>query len=180
MESTTKILKQAGVFNAVLILIGMGYAIARLFGNVNGYMIADVALQLLAFAFALKYAFQGYKKDEAKSFKAFLWVTALSLAVTIVDILMSGKPPITMAVFPGIRLICVLLLALIKDLGKTKSYLLAGICFLSSVAGFIRQLIAAVSLSQALFKSLSGFVLSSVLFVFVLAKYIEKESRGTK
>ena len=180
MEFITKNLKQAGIFNTALIVVGLAYDVFNLFNARNVYNVIAVVLQIVAYCFALNYAFKGYKKSAAKSFKMFLYAFALSMITTMAYTLINGKAPMHSTVFAAIRLVCVVILAFGKDLGKTKSYALAGTSLLFATISVVKQLTNDVSLARQLITSLSAFILSAVLFIFIVAKYKDKESRVAK
>lgn len=179
MEFITKNLKQAGIFNTILIVGGMVYDIVRIFRESSVYSTIAVVLQLIAYCFALNYAFRGYKKDAAKSYKMFLYAFILSMIATMVSVLIHGKAPMHSTVLSVIRLVCVSILAFTNDLGKTKSYLFSAITFIVAVISLVWQISNGVQFGR-LYSFLSALVLSAVLCVFVVAKYSDKESRGAK
>ena len=173
-------LKKAGIFNTVLIFGGLVYDVVRIFTSSGVYSIIAVILQIVAYCFALNYAFSGYKKDAARWFKFFLCSFALSMLVTIISTLIHGKAPIVSIVFAVIRLICVLILATVKDLGKTKSYVLAGTSLVFALISLVSQIVNNGLHFGRLYSCLSALILSAVLFVFVAAKYRDKKARGTE
>lgn len=173
-------LKQTGIFNTILIAVGIIYDVVRAFSASNALSIIAIAFQLIAYFFALNYAFSGYKKDAAKSFRHFLYGYALSILVTMISSYVRGKAPINSTIFAIIRFILVLILAYGKDLGKLNSYLLAEAVFILSFDTVIRQATNASALFRSLYTILSSLILSAVLWVFIVAKYQDKESRGTK
>ena len=181
MNFITKNLKQAGVFNTLLIVVGIVYDIARLFNQNNTYnVILIVLLQLIAYSFALSYAFKGYKKNAAKSFKLFVYAFGLSLLATIIRTIVSNDAPVIATVNSIIGFIPVAILAFVKDLGKKRSLSLAGVSLASGVFGIVYVALTAPEFARTLLTTLSGLILSAVLFIFVIAKYRDKEARGAK
>lgn len=180
MNFITKNLKQAGIFNTALIAVGVVYDVSRLF-NANGlYLIICLVFKILAYCFALNYAFRGYKKDAARSYKHFLYAYGLSILVGVISSSVDGAASMKSTIFAIIRLVCVAILAYGKDLGKTKSYALAGITFISSITGFIGYLVNYEISFVSFVLRLCGYILPAVLCIFVAAKYADKEARGAK
>lgn len=180
MEFITKNLKQAGIFNATLIVLGIVYDIVRLFSVSNAYALIAIVLQILAYCAALNYAFKGYKKDAAKSYRHFLYAFGLSIIATMISTSMRGKAPVRANIYAFISLVCVMALAYTKDIGKTRSYIFAIVALAFSVISLLDQLINSGLALRGLLVTLSEFILSMVLFVFVIAKYRDKQERGTK
>ena len=180
MEFITKNLKQAGIFNTALIIIGIVYDVVRIFSISNTYSLIAIVLQLFAYCAALNYAFKGYKKDAAKSYRHFLYAFALSIIATMISASMRGKAPMRANICAFISLVCVMALAYTKDIGKTRSYAFALVALASSVINLAGQLIRSGLTYKGLLVTLSEFILCMVLFVFVIAKYRDKQERGTK
>ena len=173
-------LTKIDVLNVALIVIGVAYDIARLFFDNNVYTIIAIALQLVAYCFALNYVFKRYSKKAAESFKMFLYGFGLSMIATVISTIIAGRAPLSANIQTIIRIICIVILAFVKDLGKTKSYALSCIIFVLSTYNIISQMINTNFDFKGLIMSLCGFILSTLLCIFVFAKYREKESRGTK
>lgn len=152
------------------------------------------AIDLLILGFGFFYFINGYKKDAASFYKYYtlLFAFRIFLSVISVDALfdvngIGGFPlKILMALLPYTP---VLILALVKDLGKKKSFTLSGIVF----AWYFLCLVATIVISASgslnvlamlntmnLIKSGTMVVFSALLVVMTIAKYQDKDARGTK
>jgi len=129
---------------------------------------------ILSCIFSMLYCLYGYKKDAAKYFKMFCVSFSISLIVrTILNI---EQGDIAGAILAAIAVICLLILAFAKDLGKTKSYTLCGITFAVLIANVIVQAVSGKALTGAVSRLIIGLTLA----VMIHAKYKDKESRGSK
>ena len=152
------------------------------------------AIDLLILGFGFFYFINGYKKDAASFYKYYtlLFAFRIFLSIISVDALfdvngIGGFPlKILMALLPYTP---VLILALVKDLGKKKSFTLSGIVF----AWYFLCLVATIVISASgslnvlamlntmnLIKSGTMVVFSALLVVMTIAKYQDKDARGTK
>ena len=151
------------------------------------------AIDLLILGFGFFYFINGYKKDAASFYKYYtlLFAFRIFLSIISVDALfdvngIGGFPlKILMALLPYTP---VLILALVKDLGKKKSFTLSGIVF----AWYFLCLVATIVISASgslnilamlntmnLIKSGTMVVFSALLVVMTIAKYQDKDARGT-
>ena len=151
------------------------------------------AIDLLILGFGFFYFINGYKKDAASFYKYYtlLFAFRIFLSIISVDALfdvngIGGFPlKILMALLPYTP---VLILALVKDLGKKKSFTLSGIVF----AWYFLCLVATIVISASgslnvlamlntmnLIKSATMVVFSALLVVMTIAKYQDKDARGT-
>lgn len=152
------------------------------------------AIDLLILGFGFFYFINGYKKDAASFYKYYtlLFAFRIFLSVISVDALfdvngIGGFPlKILMALLPYTP---VLILALVKDLGKKKSFTLSGIVF----AWYFLCLVATIVISASgslnilamlntmnIIKNATMVVFSALLVVMTIAKYQDKDARGTK
>ena len=151
------------------------------------------AIDLLILGFGFFYFINGYKKDAASFYKYYtlLFAFRIFLSIISVDALfdvngIGGFPlKILMALLPYTP---VLILALVKDLGKKKSFTLSGIVF----AWYFLCLVATIVISASgslnvlamlntmnIIKSATMVVFSALLVVMTIAKYQDKDARGT-
>ena len=152
------------------------------------------AIDLLILGFGFFYFINGYKKDAASFYKYYtlLFAFRIFLSIISVDALfdvngIGGFPlKILMALLPYTP---VLILALVKDLGKKKSFTLSGIVF----AWYFLCLVATIVISASgslnilamlntmnIIKNATMVVFSALLVVMTIAKYQDKDARGTK
>lgn len=172
--------KVIGIIDTILIVIGIGYDIARVFTMNSIGFLPGIIFQIIAYCFALDYAFRGHKKDAAKSYKRFLFAFALSMLITLIRCFYKGNLPMSFNILSAISLLFVLVLAFKKDFGKRNSYILAFGILLLSIAKIVIQYFSGLLTFESLFASLSSLIISITLCIFVIAKYIDKESRGSK
>ena len=152
------------------------------------------AIDLLILGFGFFYFINGYKKDAASFYKYYTLLFAFRIFISIasIDAMFNAtlgstsQLQIIVALLPYTP---VLILALVKDLGKKKSYALSGITF----AWYLALLIISIILSAAnkvdvssaieamgVIKSVTMVVFSALLVVMTIAKYQDKDARGTK
>ena len=152
------------------------------------------AIDLLILGFGFFYFINGYKKDAASFYKYYtlLFAFRIFLSIISVDALfdvngIGGFPlKILMALLPYTP---VLILALVKDLGKKKSFALSGgvfawyfLCLVATIIGSAsaRFDVLAMLNTMNLIKSATLVVFSALLLVMTIAKYQDKDARGTK
>lgn len=135
----------------------------------------DYVVTMFTLMFAALYFMLGYKKNSAIYYKMFVWSYAVGMGVLV--LLMEGKP-LVFIISSLINYGILFVLAVGKDLGKVRSYILCILGLLLetlSVILFIRifgtQYISCMS---------SKVLLSILLLVMIYAKYADKDSRGTK
>ena len=183
MEFITNNLKKIGIINIILIV---AVFIARCITFPNSLAIVKVesVIGVIGLIMGFIYAFNGYKKDDAKYYKWFMYIYAVnSLVSVIVPVLDANKErPLTLlTIFGIINLICICLLTFVKDFGKTKSFVSIGIVLLINVVRFISILFAAnESNTSIITASLENLVLAIIAFMFVVCKFADKASRGAK
>ncbi len=151
------------------------------------------AIDLLILGFGFFYFINGYKKDAASFYKYYtiLFAFRIFLSIISVDALFDvngiGRFPlkILMALLPYTP---VLILALVKDLGKKKSLALSGsvfawyfLCLVATIIGSAsaRFDVLAMLNTMNLIKSATLVVFSALLLVMTIAKYQDKDARGT-
>ena len=180
-------LKKAGYFNAALIVIAIAFQVKALF-NANALLTDKIfyILYIVGLVSGLIYSLSGYKKDSAKYYKSFMIIYALlstySIVSKIVNNIAIGMElfHIATTILSVIADICIIVLAFTKDLGKSKSYSLIitnlVIILGSTVLGFIvsEGFINLVEIWLPL------VMLSIIAYIFVCAKFADKEARGAK
>ena len=142
-------------------------------------------LTIAAFLIAAIYVFKGYTKAVAVSFKVFTLLFALSICLSIAG---AFRVNIIPALCETVSLIFVVFLALKKDFGKSNSFSLCGLVAILSIANIIEvvKLNPGVKLdgtsygSLILGRAIAQLLISYLFGVMTYAKYLDKESRGTK
>lgn len=184
MKDIDSILKKLGYFNSILLVIAIVLKVITII-KVPLIIKIDSAFCIIALIFGLMYSLKGYKKDNAKYYKSFMLMYFVSSAISFISSLMLavsdlGKLGIVMIISNLIILISVLVLALIKNFGENKSLILAILIFLINVFKLFFD-IAIKGMNTSIFSAgFANLILACILCAFVIAKYLDKASRGTK
>ena len=176
MELINDNLKKAGYFNSVLIVAAIILRAIN-FANSPTLMMVDNAVCILALVFGLLYSLNGYKKDAAKYYKAFIYLYLISSLFALIGPIL-GERNILMIISRALVFIAVFVLAFIKDLGENKSSKLALAIFVINVATLCYGVTSKAI--PFIIMHLGNVALSCILCVFVSAKYADKKSRGAK
>ena len=182
MKLLSNNLKKAGYFNAILIVIAIVF---RLFAFSSGVVYkVDTVICILALIAGLIYSLMGYTKAVANYYKVFMLLYAINSAESIippvVGALNAGKTVVLLfALVPAIIMICALILAFAKDLGKEKSTTLSWIILAVSIAKVVLEFCLPDGIHH-LTATIAYLIQAIIAFVFVAAKYADKKSRGTK
>lgn len=164
----------------VIILCGMAWTLYSIFTLqvpeefAAGMQVTHGFLLLTLFA-ALIYCIKGCGKASADWFMFFLIMFTVMKFVFAVAArkATSALVPVTEVIPFG--MLCVLAVA--KDLGKNKSFILAVVVLLASLVQFMFLTLEGNSLPASAFGSV---ILSVVLLVMLEAKYEDKATRGSK
>ena len=180
------IYKTIFVLNIFCIVAGTAVSIKNIFNPASGILMrAGGILTIIAFLVAAIYVFKGYTKTAAICFKLFTAAFAFSLILSIIG---AAQISIIPAIFEGLSLVLVVVIALKKDFGKSNSFSVCGIIAILAIANIIEviKLNPGVKLSGnnyeslVLGRSIAQFLLSYLFGIITYAKYLDKESRGTK
>ena len=179
-------LKQAGIFNAILIAIAIVLEAYILFTTkefISDYLFSISII--VALVFGLFYSINGYQKNAAKYYKLFMnmcvlayFLSAASDLFYIDDAVFGASMITTYASF--VRLIPIAILAFARDYGNRNSLICAYVVFLITLFIFIRCIVVYSEYSGLIIDDLSQLVLSGIIVVFVAAKYEDKDARGTE
>ena len=176
MKLINENLKKAGYFNALLIVIGIVLK-ALSFLNNPIYIQIDAVVCIIAMVFGLFYSLNGYKKDAAKYYKAFMYLYLFSSLFSFIASISGDKTNIIIVITNVVILLSAAALAFAKDLGESKSNTLSLVILaLNIVKMFV--VISTTGVSLAVTLHFSNLVLACILCVFVSAKYADKQSRG--
>ena len=181
MNFITKNLKQAGVFNTILIVITIILQIYLMF--VEGF---KPALQpynyvmIIASIFGLIYAFYGYKKHAAKYYKAFIFLALIAFVLSAISFVPNFSQWKIGTCLAFVRIIPIALLGFIKDFGKKNSLICAYVAFVCSSIIFISAIMQNDYILARIALGLIQVLISAITIVFVEAKYADKASRGAK
>ena len=155
------------------------------------YWLAKI-VNALTLILALVYLIKGYKKEDAKLYKAFLIVYGIGILISSASmvVLVNFIPVITRVLVPNYAIMygTVMVLACAENLGEKKSMMFAWVNFALVAILLVALLItlpgtarggtlinSAVDIHIAKY-----FILSLVLVVTTRSKYVDKETRGTK
>lgn len=176
------------IVNLVGILFGFGVNGYALFASDSGRSLQCAAIfTMLALLASLVYLFFGYGKDGSLYFRLFLSALVISDLMGIVS---NAAPyyseyPSVIYALVALPACLSLVLAVAENLGKTKSYVLAGgvlacrlLLLLFTLTGFFPAYSYKID-TVFLLRSISLTVLAAVLCLMVYAKYRDKAARGS-
>lgn len=183
MEKKTVVPKSISIFFVILCAAGIVlniYDIIKYGQSAGGCFVAMDIITCIAIIMALVYCFMGYKKNAAAYFKAFSIAGTLIQMVYLYAMATKFDNVLTAKITFCVSLISYAswsMLAVNKDLGKTKS------CWLSGIIMFLSVVVAMLQTPNGTYyilKSCTVVLVSVFLFVMVYAKYQDKTDRGTK
>ena len=137
--------------------------------------VISCVLVIIELGLALVYSLAGYKKDSARYFHWFGIGFAL---IGMVSCLM-GEALVVM-VFQLISFGCACILAVAKDLGKVKSYVLVGVTVLCSLVLLVIKIFVFGTTIEKCGPIVGVLIITIIYGIMVMAKYMDKDSRGTK
>lgn len=151
-------------------------------GDIISYLQGGSALLALISGFI--YIISGYKKNAAAYYKGYVWILLIAEGIAMCVSISNG----TNYIVKFVKMATVVLFTILatgKDLGKKKSYSLAGTLFVIEVALLVRSLIKFLpgidaTLLPYIFEPIEHVVLTITTIFMVCGKYIDKESRGAK
>ena len=170
-----------------------------IFMLVNARSISDPDSKISAYSFAMRnliwaaamicafvYAQKGYSKEAAGFYKAMMAFYALSSVFPIVTFIRTSG--FGLAVLESIiKVVLLLVLAFGKDLGKRNTWILYSIVFVFEIihAPLANMVTDSSTYSQVVLGSLinsaiSRLVIAGLLGLCIVAKYRDKEIRGSK
>lgn len=186
-------MKVISVINALLVLICAAGCVYVCTSGSGTYFIVSAVVEFLALVFSVLYYVFGFRKDAAKFYKLFMLFYASTYLVELLAAII-GKSELsvltdasTTIIFSMILYGNTLLLAVSKDLGKKASLglCIAGVvCYALPLAGCavpgFMPFDTPVLWLSCLILFASHFVLALNALIMTLAKYKDKEMRGTK
>lgn len=154
----------------------------------------EAVLMIASLLSAFVYILKGYSKNMAKAYKVFLYTFLAEAVLSIVSVIVTSNQladmdsivlPIILSV---IIALCIAILAFVKDLGKTKSFIAAGVLLATTFVSYFMGSSAhegVVRGGEVIYTSIGLLRSSTVLLAFtlgflVIAKYVDKTARGTK
>ena len=170
-------LKKTGYFNATLIVIAIILRVIVIPTAPILIKIDSIAC-LLALISGLVYCLNGYKKDVAKYYKAFMILYLISNISSIAMSILHASN-IILIIANAVIIICVAFLALGKDLGEKKSNSFALVVLAINAIKLIYNIVANPTVGTVR-GGITSLILACILCMFVSAKYADKASRGAK
>ena len=147
------------------------------------------AVVILALGASLLYLFNGYKKNAAGYFKLYMCLFAMAQLVSTFATVYSapnGQSLISVA-FPALTYGPILVLALVENLGKKRSYLVCAFVVAAYLTASVLILVMVPGLlaggteagTLCLIRSGTTLLLAIIMSMMIVAKYRDKEERGT-
>lgn len=131
-------------------------------------------LNIIACTPAMYYCLSNHDKNASKAYIIFCVIYAIT---ELLKLLLRTKAGVSIVLLPPtIVFASLVVLCLAKDLGKKKSYILAGIVVVMSAIDLVYVL---VNYSESTMYMFQNLILSGCLFMMVYAKYKNKELRGS-
>lgn len=139
---------------------------------------------LLALASGFIYIISGYKKNASAYFKGYVWILLIAEGIGACVAIKYGNSYI----IKFAKMACVILFTMLatgKDMGKKRSFSIAGTLLVIEVALLIHYLIKYLpgidaTLLPYIFDPIEHVVLTITTIFMVCGKYIDKETRGAK
>ena len=140
---------------------------------------------LAMIAMGIVYSLNNYEKRAAKYYKAFLLLNVVVTIMTVlIGIIFSKLDLLTIfkSVVYGTKALLLLALALWKDLGESKTWILYCAIWFLDITVFMLIVIkmAMTSFDISFMGILTALVSDVVMGIAIRGKYLDKESRGTK
>lgn len=147
-------------------------------------------LSILACLAALYYGLSGYRKNAASSYKLYMILYALALLMCTINrgFYLEGTLSAVTIGCMAVQFACIAIIIVAENLGEKKSLILCGIVAAFSVAAFVVCLFMSpgflrgggVSGTVAVIRSGSNNHLAFLTLTLTVAKYKDKDLRGTK
>lgn len=178
------------ILHLLLIAVGLLLCVVSLAlsgsdeGQLTTMMYFSTAASAAALLAGFFYMTLGYKKDAASYYKIYMWVLVIAEALNAAMIGTVGYESALWAVLKSAVLVLFVVLAVGKDLGKTKSTVFA-LLLVAIQIGFVAWSIVTISdphKSNAMFilcDNVCQLILAGTTGLMVCAKYLDKTARGT-
>ena len=135
---------------------------------------------VIALLAGVVYVLQGFKKDVAGLYKGFIWLSVASAFFGAV-VCMSFGFPVLSSFLVLADLILLTILAVGKDLGKIKTHIIAIVIVVIRAATVVSIITnQEMNTMTALCNTLGQLIVSVVILLLAIGKYIDKAARGTK
>ena len=187
MNFTEKNLKKITVFNSIALLVALILRVSQFEKATTAIHRTEYAICIVALMFGVFYSVKDYKKKSAHNYTLFMILYFVSSVLTLIsecyDMILNNLFALNINLFKIVCCliisICICVLAFGLDLGKAKSTKLSYSVLIFGIIKIVLDLFSN-DLLTTIIPSISNLALSLILFVFVKAKYLDKESRGAK
>lgn len=167
------------VCGILALLSAIGTVTVAFSSELNELYKFEAVCDLISLGLAFFYIVNGYGKDYAKYYKLSMLFHALN-ALIVTAVAANEKTKYISIVMCAICFALVLVLALGKDLGAKKSLTICVIVVVIRAAGLISQYFAVKTFDPITILTVSQLVLALMILASTLAKYDDKQVRGTK
>lgn len=184
LNFVSKNIKKIGLFVAVLLLAALVLCFIRFFKPcaVPLRYVQD-AVYILTVLAGFEYTFGGFKKNAAKSYKLFMLLACLECVLLLIyDMISSagdGQQDSVSAVLEMANCVNIFILTFSKNLGKDSSVGLGCAVLGVTVVNSVRLLILYPDNFVVVSRAVMSLALSSLICLFILAKYADKAKRNT-
>lgn len=167
------------VFNLLLIAAAVVLSIIGICGEgATATRIISAVLRLIALLFAGFYILSGYRKGSAKYYNLFGIIYMFSVVLEIISCLANTAFAMDI-ICSALIFIDLLALTCIKNLGKSKSFVLCGILVLLQIVCAVLVYIESDPIIVKI-EMFMGIDLACLFGIMTYAKYLDKAERGTK
>lgn len=162
----------------VLILGCMAWTVRSIIRNpvseeIKSALMIFSVLVLLLLVFSLAYRLGGYKKDAALYFMGYIHLYALTTLVAALGLRSIADVHLPLCETLSFGILCAMAIA--KDLGRRKSFILCGVLILCKLMVVVVTLVNKAAVTGGI---VSDILLAVMLGIMVYAKYEDKKSRG--
>lgn len=161
------------------------FQIENVYDNATDKIIAvfQAGTAILALISGFIYLVKGYKKNAAAYFKGYVWIILIADMFAVIVGITEATSYFCKIVW-AVALILLAVLAAGKDLGKIKSFAVAGLILLCKVILLITVItnhsILGVAFVPVLLDMIAQIVRTITTGLMVCGKYLDKAARGTK
>ncbi len=186
-----KSFKWLSIVLILLLLLAFAAEISVFSGLLGNFIgISTNIFSILAIIVAFYYSIMGYGKIASKAYRIYMLLLAIVVWTDIVRHAMHLKGvPVAYAVGGlSIQFACLVVIALAENLGKKKSYTLCWIVLAIAIINFMIAFIFSPGFARGggiintirVVRTGSDVLLIFIAYLITIAKYKDKEMRGTK
>ncbi len=152
--------------------------------HANPLAVVCTVLGILCLIAGFIYLVLGYKKNAAVYYKIFMALQLTMFVILLARIMNIQQTPLYMAFLYLIPLVMLSILSVAKDLGKTKTMIVALICVFCRVINLVISICVLKAFGTAatgiLANDITNLLLAGTTAFMVCGKYLDKAERGTK